>query len=73
MLKTMRRHRRARRIAIVALLWAALAGCQSTPQRELRCRRGENANKPPAYVNCLRSNEQPAPRHGPASPPTGFR
>lgn len=72
MLKTLRRHRRARGITIVALLWGALAGCQTAPQQELQCRRGKNANTP-AYADCLRSNEPPAPSHGPASPPTGFR
>jgi hypothetical protein len=73
MLKTSQPHRRALRIATVALLWAALVGGQNTPQRDLHCRRAKNANKPPAYADCLRSNETPAPWHGPASPPTGFR
>jgi hypothetical protein len=73
MLKALQRYRRARRIATVALLWAALVGGQTMPQGDLHCRRGKNGNKPPAYANCLRSNERPAPSHGPASPPTGFR
>ncbi len=73
MLKTLRYDCSARRVATVVLLWAALVGCQTAPQRDLQCRRGKNANKPPAYADCLRSNERPAPWHGPASPPTGFR
>ena len=62
-----------RRIAAVSLLWVALVACQTAPQRDSHCRRGKNASKPPAYADRLRSNEQPAPWHGPASPPTGFR
>ena len=73
MLKTLRHRRRARQITIVALLWGALAGCQTALNRN--CNAGVAITPTPRRL-CRtppRSNDPPAPSHGPASPPTGFR